>query len=78
MATPDDLAQTEKEVEALGRRIVVARADVRDYGGLKKALDDGWLSRAGWTSRAPTPGSSRPAGPASWTRTPGGTRSTPT
>jgi (+)-trans-carveol dehydrogenase len=41
MATPDDLAQTAKEVKALGRRIVVAQADVRDYAGLKKALDDG-------------------------------------
>jgi hypothetical protein len=33
MATPDDLAQTAEEVEALGRRIVVAQADVRDYAG---------------------------------------------
>jgi hypothetical protein len=31
MATPDDLAQTAEEVEALGRRIVVAQADVRGY-----------------------------------------------
>jgi SDR family mycofactocin-dependent oxidoreductase len=41
MATPDDMAQTVKEVEALDRRIVATRADVRDYGALKKALDDG-------------------------------------
>jgi SDR family mycofactocin-dependent oxidoreductase len=41
MATPDDLAQTVKEVETLGRRIVATQADVRDYDGLKDALDDG-------------------------------------
>ncbi len=41
MATPDDLAQTVKEVEALDRRIVATQTDVRDYGALKKALDDG-------------------------------------
>ena len=41
MATPDDLAQTVKEVEALDRRIIATQADVRDYGALKKALDDG-------------------------------------
>jgi SDR family mycofactocin-dependent oxidoreductase len=36
-----DLAQTVKEVEALDRRIVAGRADVRDFGGLTAALDDG-------------------------------------
>jgi SDR family mycofactocin-dependent oxidoreductase len=41
MATPEDLANTVKEVEALDRRIVAARADVRDYAGLKQPLDDG-------------------------------------
>ena len=41
MATPDDLAETVKEVEALDRRIVATQADVRDYAGLKQALDDG-------------------------------------
>ena len=41
MSTPDDLAETVKEVEALDRRIVAAQADVRDYGALKAALDDG-------------------------------------
>jgi SDR family mycofactocin-dependent oxidoreductase len=40
-ATEDDLAETVKEVEALDRRIVAAKADVRDYDGLKKALDEG-------------------------------------
>jgi len=41
MATPEDLAQTVKEVEATGRRIVATTADVRDYDALKEALDDG-------------------------------------
>jgi (+)-trans-carveol dehydrogenase len=41
MATPEDLAQTVKEVEAAGRRIVATQADVRDYDALKQALDDG-------------------------------------
>jgi SDR family mycofactocin-dependent oxidoreductase len=41
MATPDDLAQTVKEVEALDRRIVAVQADVRDFGALKAALDKG-------------------------------------
>jgi (+)-trans-carveol dehydrogenase len=41
MATPADLAETVKEVEALDRRIVASQADVRDYGALKAALDDG-------------------------------------
>jgi (+)-trans-carveol dehydrogenase len=40
MATPEDLAQTVKQVEALDRRIVASRADVRDYDALKAALDD--------------------------------------
>src|ERR1700748_974238 len=41
MSTPEDLAETVKEVEALDRRIVAAQADVRDYGAVKAALDDG-------------------------------------
>ena len=41
MSTPDDLAQTVKEVEALDRRIVATEADVRDYGALKAAVDEG-------------------------------------
>jgi SDR family mycofactocin-dependent oxidoreductase len=40
-ATEADLAETVKQVEALDRRIVAAKADVRDYAGLKSALDDG-------------------------------------
>jgi (+)-trans-carveol dehydrogenase len=41
MATPADLAETVKEVEALDRRIVAAEGDVRDYAALKAALDAG-------------------------------------
>jgi (+)-trans-carveol dehydrogenase len=41
MATPDDLAETVKEVEALDRRIIATEADVRDYSAVKAALDDG-------------------------------------
>jgi (+)-trans-carveol dehydrogenase len=41
MATPQDLALTVKEVEALDRRIVATEVDVRDYDALKAALDDG-------------------------------------
>jgi SDR family mycofactocin-dependent oxidoreductase len=41
MATPADLADTVKEVEALDRRIVATQADVRDFAAMKKAVDDG-------------------------------------
>ena len=41
MATPEDLAQTVKAVEALDRRIVATQADVREYGAVKAALDEG-------------------------------------
>ncbi|MCU1420446.1 MAG: Short-chain dehydrogenase/reductase [Microbacteriaceae bacterium] len=40
-ATEEELADTVKAVEALDRRIIATKADVRDYEGLKKALDDG-------------------------------------
>jgi (+)-trans-carveol dehydrogenase len=41
LAAPEDLAETVKQVEALGRRIVASQADVRDYDALKQALDEG-------------------------------------
>ncbi|WP_084027703.1 mycofactocin-coupled SDR family oxidoreductase [Mycobacterium avium] len=41
LATVDDLEQTVKEVEALGRRIVARQADVRNEAGLKAAFDAG-------------------------------------
>jgi SDR family mycofactocin-dependent oxidoreductase len=40
-ATEEDLAETVKEVEALDRRIIAHKADVRDPGALKEALNDG-------------------------------------
>ena len=41
MATPEDLEQTVKEVEGVGRRIVARQADVRDIAALQRAFDDG-------------------------------------
>lgn len=41
MSSPDDLAQTAKEVEALDRRIVTAQADVRDLAALQAAVERG-------------------------------------
>jgi (+)-trans-carveol dehydrogenase len=41
MSTPDDMAETVKQIEALDRRIIASKADVRDFDGLKAALDDG-------------------------------------
>jgi SDR family mycofactocin-dependent oxidoreductase len=41
MATEADLAETVKAVEALDRRIVATRADVRDAAALRAAVDDG-------------------------------------
>jgi (+)-trans-carveol dehydrogenase len=41
MSHPGDLEQTVKEIEALDRRIVATEADVRDFGAVKKALDNG-------------------------------------
>ena len=41
MATPEDLAETVSQVEALDRRIVAVQADVRDFAALKAAADQG-------------------------------------
>jgi SDR family mycofactocin-dependent oxidoreductase len=41
MATPDDLAETVKLVEALDRRIVAVAADVREFDAVKAAVDEG-------------------------------------
>jgi SDR family mycofactocin-dependent oxidoreductase len=46
LATAEDLAQTAKEVEGLGRGIVAVKADVRDRAQLRAALDEG-LARFG-------------------------------
>jgi SDR family mycofactocin-dependent oxidoreductase len=63
MATPDDLAETVKEVEALDRRIIASQADIRDLAALTEAVDHGVaelgrldivLANAGISSMAPT------------------------
>ncbi|PJJ55182.1 mycofactocin-coupled SDR family oxidoreductase [Compostimonas suwonensis] len=41
MGTPEDLAETVRQVEALDRRIVATQADTRDFGALQAALDAG-------------------------------------
>ncbi len=41
MATAEDLAETVRQVEALGRRIVAGRADVRDAASLEELLAAG-------------------------------------
>ncbi|MEZ0356215.1 mycofactocin-coupled SDR family oxidoreductase [Mycobacterium sp. SA01] len=40
-STPADLAETAELVGALGRRIVTAQVDVRDYDAVKSAVDTG-------------------------------------
>jgi len=40
-ATDADLAETVRQIEALDRRIVARKVDVRDRNALKEALDDG-------------------------------------
>ena len=40
-ATEDDLAETGRLVEKLGRRVVTSRADVRDLDALTAAIDEG-------------------------------------
>ena len=41
MSTPEDMAETVRQIEALDRRIVARQADVRDFGAVKAALDEG-------------------------------------
>jgi SDR family mycofactocin-dependent oxidoreductase len=41
MATSEDLEITRKEVDALGRGVFTAEADIRDFDALKKAVDAG-------------------------------------
>lgn len=62
-ATSDDLAETASQVRALGRRIVTAEADVRDFAALQAAADAGVaelgrldivLANAGIVAPAPT------------------------
>ena len=41
LATGDELAETVRQVEALDRRIMARKADVRDLDGLQAAFDEG-------------------------------------
>lgn len=59
MALPDDLAQTVKEVEAAGRRIIARQVDVRDFEALQQAFDEGRAELGPWGSCGPTPVSAR-------------------
>jgi SDR family mycofactocin-dependent oxidoreductase len=63
MATPEDLAETVKEVEALDRRIIASEVDVRDLAALTTAVNEGVaelgrldivLANAGISTPAPT------------------------
>ena len=40
-SSPADMAETVAQVEALDRRIIASTADVRDFGALKAAVDEG-------------------------------------
>jgi SDR family mycofactocin-dependent oxidoreductase len=41
LSTPEDLAETEQQVKALGRRIVAQQADVRERHELRAAIEEG-------------------------------------
>jgi SDR family mycofactocin-dependent oxidoreductase len=41
LATEDDLTETARAIEALDRRVVAAKADVRDLERLREVVDDG-------------------------------------
>src|ERR1700753_2140772 len=41
LATEDDLAETVQEVEALDRRIIARKADIRDLTAMTAVLDEG-------------------------------------
>jgi NAD(P)-dependent dehydrogenase (short-subunit alcohol dehydrogenase family) len=66
-ATEEDLAETVKEVEALDRRIVARKADVRDPQALKSALDEGIAQFGRLDIVSPTLASSRQVRPSNWT-----------
>jgi NAD(P)-dependent dehydrogenase (short-subunit alcohol dehydrogenase family) len=43
-ATPGDLAETVRLVQAAGRRIIASVVDTRDFGGLREIVDGGVAS----------------------------------
>src|SRR6202035_5769408 len=40
-ATPEDLAETVRLVEAAGRQIMASAHDIREFDGLRQAVEDG-------------------------------------
>jgi SDR family mycofactocin-dependent oxidoreductase len=63
MATPEDLAETVSQVEALDRRIIASQVDIRELGALSAAVNEGVaqlgrldivLANAGISTPAPT------------------------
>ena len=69
MATPEDLAETAKEVEDLDRRIVARQADVRDTRGLQEASTRASPSSAASTSSCANAGIANRSAANAWTRT---------
>ena len=57
-ATPDDLAETVRQIEAYGRRALPIRADIRDIAALRAAADQVEGRSGASTSWSPTPPSS--------------------
>jgi SDR family mycofactocin-dependent oxidoreductase len=43
-ASPEDLAATVKEIEALDRRVVAVQADIRDVDAVQRAADEGFAA----------------------------------
>ena len=58
-ATPEDLAETARLVEATGSSIVARQADVRDLASLRELCRRIWTGLGESTSAAPMPESAR-------------------
>jgi SDR family mycofactocin-dependent oxidoreductase len=65
MATEDDLAETARRVEALGRGIVARVGDVRDIGSLSAAVDEG-IAKFGHIDIVSANAGISPFGPEAW------------
>src|SRR5699024_12225251 len=68
MATEEDLAETARRVDALGRRCVTTRADVRDLPAMREAVGHGVSELGGLDFVVANAGVSPPVA-ASWERT---------
>ena len=78
MSSRAELDQTVRAVEGLGRKIVAAKADVRDAATLRATLDAGVAELGRLVSSAPTPGSTPCSRGTRSARRCGKTPSTPT